>query len=189
MEVLIRNAALSAYLFAVASILSTVTLMIMFAGVGIFGPINDLISVFQFLFLIPVALATHQALRPAGSTAVLIVTIVGVLAMLVFAVLQSLLVVGVVRFEQTLGAVLAMGALIGLWLAITQGAQLSGGQVPTWLGWVGILGGLSFVLTAIGWFFLGGMQHPLVAVGFLIGAILLPAWGIGTGRLLSVAGS
>jgi hypothetical protein len=50
---------MAAYLFSTGSILSSITLVIMFAGVGIFGPLNDAISALEFLFLISVALAMY----------------------------------------------------------------------------------------------------------------------------------
>lgn len=185
MNSIVHYAGIAAYLFAAASILSTLALIVMFAGVGVFGPINDVISALQFLFLVPVAIASYQTLRPMNPVMTAISTVVGVLAMLIFAALQLSLVAGILRFDQTLGAVLAAGAVIGLWLIAADATLLMGGHVATWLGWTGIVGGISFVLTAVGWFFLGGIDHPAVTVGFIVGAILLPVWGFGLGRVLS----
>jgi hypothetical protein len=176
---------MAAYLFSTGSILSSITLVIMFAGVGIFGPLNDAISALEFLFLIPVALAIYQVLRPAAPILSAIPTINGISAMLIFSALQFLLVARVVRFEQTLGAVLAMGAVIGVWMVVADALLLTGGHITTWPAWTGIVGGISFVITAIGWFYLGGMEHPAIAIGFIVGAISLPAWGIGLGRIIT----
>lgn len=187
METLARSAAPAATAFAVTSILSTVSLVLMFSGAGVFGPINDGLSVVQFLLLVPVALAFHRLLPAGGLPLPSLATGVGILAMLTFAVLQSLLVVGLVRFEQTLGPVLATGAVIGLWFVVINALLLRSLSLPGWLPWAGIVAGLSFILTAVGWFFLGGIQHPLVAVGFLIGAVLLPVWGFAMGRALPAA--
>jgi hypothetical protein len=78
-----------------------------------------------------------------------------------------------------------MGAVIGVWMVVTDALLLTGGHIATWLAWTGIVGGISFVITAIGWFYLGGMEHPAIAIGFIVGAISLPAWGIGLGRIIT----
>ena len=71
---LVNNAGTSAYLAAGFAIISFAALFIFFAGVTVFGPINDFLSIFQMLFLIPVALALYQLLRSTAPTISLLTT-------------------------------------------------------------------------------------------------------------------
>ena len=114
-DFLIQNAGLFAYLAGVATIISFGALFIFFARGGIFGPINDTASVFQMLFLIPVALGEHEIFRHSTPSLSLVVTTVGIFAMISIAFLQAALVLRLVRFENTLNGVLGMGAVLGGW--------------------------------------------------------------------------
>jgi len=117
-DFLIQNSDKFAYLAGTASVLSFLTILIFFAVGGIFGPINDAISVFQFLFLVPVALALYRLLNPYAQTLSFIAAALGITAMLIFAILQALLVFRQVRFEQTFTYVLLMTGTVGVWWLI-----------------------------------------------------------------------
>ena len=160
----------SAWINGITSIASTVTLILMFAVAVFFGPINDAISVIWALSFIPLAVFFYRLNQPANAPLSLATAVIGVAAMLVFAVSQTLLVLRVVRFEQTLGLVLLMGAIIGLWAAFNGFLARGNGALPGGLIWLLIIFGVSFVFTAVGWY-QAGQQHPLTAAGFLIGAI------------------
>jgi hypothetical protein len=172
----------SAYLAAVFSILGFLALFIFFAVGGVFGTINDALSVFQFLFLIPVALALYLTFRERWPALSGIVSLVAILAMGIITVLQIALVFGLVRFEQTIGTILIVGSFIGLWWIVIGILMRQEGLYPAGLGWAGIIAGASFIIIAIG-FVLEGPQHPLAAVGFLFGAIAMPVWAFWLGRL------
>lgn len=77
-DFLIENSDKSAYLAGAASVLSFLTIFIFFAVGGVFGPINDAISVFQFLFLLPVALALHRVLNPYAPVLSFIAAAIGI---------------------------------------------------------------------------------------------------------------
>jgi hypothetical protein len=96
---------------------------------------------------------------------------------------QGLLVLNAVRFEQTVGGVLTMTALIGAWLLISGLLARGGRTMPPGLIGVMVVLGLASLLAAIG-FWLGGDQHLLAALGFLVGVVASPLWSIWLGRLL-----
>ncbi|MDX1612769.1 MAG: hypothetical protein R3300_00590 [Candidatus Promineifilaceae bacterium] len=179
----LRLAGWSAYAAAGAAIISFVALFIFFAVGGFFGPINDLFSVFQMLFLIPVALALHQLLGETAPILSAAALVVGIGAMVVLAGLQAALVAGLVAFEQTLRPVLAVGGVLGLWWLAVGYLSFQHDGLPNGLAWAALVSGASFVAIVVG-FGQGGQEHPLAAVGFLIGAVAVPIWSIWLGRLL-----
>ena len=180
---LVENAGVFANLAGIAAIIAFAALFIFFAGVPVFGPINDAASVFQMLFLIPVALALHHIFRDSAPTLSLLAVSIAIFAMLVIAVLQSLLVLGLVRFEQTLRTVLLMGGVVGLWWLLAAYLAFGHPAFPSGLAWTSVLAGASGVLLVIG-FWLGGQQHPLAAAGFLVNAVASPIWAFWLARLL-----
>jgi len=185
-DFLALNADKSAYMAGAASIVSIVALFVFFAVGGVFGPINDSASVFQFLFLIPIALALYRILAPHSRALSLGATAVGIAAMLVFAVLQALLVFGYVRFEQTLKPVLILSGIVGLWWLSTSILSITRGALPAGLAWVGVVAGVSSVLVLVG-FWIGGQEHPLAAVGFLAGGVAIPVWAFWMGKFLAAS--
>lgn len=181
---LISYASQAAYWSGILAIVSTVTLFIMFGGLEFFGPINDATSSIQYLLLIPVALAWQKMLGSHSGIPGQIIMLLGILAMLVFGVSQILLVVKVVKFEQTLNLVLAMGCVIALWMIINSIIGLQLDTIPDRITWVGIITGVSMIMVAAGYWWLGGPKHPSTAVFFLIGAIGMPLWAFGMAKLL-----
>ena len=173
----------SAVVNGVTSIASTVTLVLMFSVAGFFGPVNDAISVVWGLTFIPLAFLFYRLHQPVNAPLNLITAVVGIAAMLVFSVTQTFLVLRVVTFEQSMGLVLSMGAIIGLWALLNGILARSGGTIPGGMTWLLIIFGLSFMITALGWY-QSGPQNPLVAAGFLIGAIAGPVWAIWLGKML-----
>jgi len=178
-----RLAGWMAYANAVLSIAGFVTLVGFFIIGGILGPVNDAISVLWALTFVPLLLLLYQLNRPVNQPLSLAANFAGIAAALGFALLQSLLVLGIVRFEQTFMAVVVLGALIGL-AVLMGGLMARGGQtLPSGLTWMFIAYGLGYALSAVG-IWLGGQEHPLAASGYLIGAIAGPIWAIWLGRLL-----
>lgn len=176
----------SAVINGLTSIASTVTLILMFTVAMFFGPVNDAISVLWCLSFIPLAVLFCRLHQPVNAPLSLATAVVGIAAMAVFAVAQLLLVLRAVTFEQSLGVVLSMGGIIGLWALVNALLARSGGTLPAGMVWLLILFGLSYFLTAMGWY-VAGQQNPLVMIGFLIGAITGPVWAFWLGRLLLAA--
>jgi hypothetical protein len=105
------------------------------------------------------------------------------IGLLVASALQTLLVLGRVTYEQTIGKVLGAGAAIGLWLAATGCLTLSSGTLPNALRWPGLIGGGGCILLVVG-FWRGRQQHALFTVGSLTAMIGYPVWAIWLGRAL-----
>jgi hypothetical protein len=175
----------AAYLSAAATVLTFFTGILFFTVGQPFGTINDAASVFQMLFMLPLALALYQTLRPSAPVPVLLASAVGVLGMLIAATLQALLVFRKVEYEQTIGTVLAAGGAVGIWLAVTGVVALVGGVFPAGLAWLGILSGSGYVLLVVG-FWIGGQENALFYIGSLVAVIGYSVWAIWLGRAVSI---
>jgi MFS family permease len=173
----------SAVINGLTSIASTVTLMLMFAVAPFFGPVNDGISIIWCLSFIPLAVLFYRLNLPVNPLLSLAAAVVGIAAMAIFAIAQTMLVLRIVTFEQSLGLVLTMGAVIGLWALVNGWLARGGGMLPGAMTWLLIIYGVSFMLTAVGWY-MAGQENPLVIIGFLIGAVIGPIWTIWLGRIL-----
>lgn len=180
---LYRLAGWSAYFNAAVFTLSLIALMLFFSVGGFWGTLNDSLSVFWVLSFIPLAIALFLINRPVNGSISLIGSVIGIVGMIVFAVLQALLVFGIVRFEQTFTSVLAMTALIGLGVLIQALLARAGHTLPPGLVWVMIVYGIASLVGAVG-FQIGGEQHPLAMIGLLLTAVSGLIWVIWFGRLL-----
>ena len=173
-----------AYLSAAATILTFITGILFFSKGEPFGKINDISSVFQVLFMIPVAVLMLRT-GPAGDSGlVLIATIIGISGMILTAVGQSLLVFGRIDFQGSLKFFPAGGA-IGIWLILVSVLIVMRGQFPPLLAWIGILAGSGYLATVIG-FLMGGQQNKLFYIGAFVLGISYPIWAIWLGRLLMI---
>jgi hypothetical protein len=108
----------------------------------------------------------------------------GLAAAMVFVVLQALLVLGKVRFDQTFSAVLTMTALFGISILAHGLLSRAGNTLPAGLTWVMVIYGIASVVGAIG-FQIGGEQRPLAMLGLLLNALSGIVWVLWFGRLLS----
>jgi hypothetical protein len=173
----------SALLSAIATLGTAVTGILFFAVNQAFGKLNDTVSVFQVVFMLPVAVALYLLTRQEIGRSALLVLLVGCASMIVVAVLQALLVAGRVRFEQTIAQVLAAGAAIGLWLILANALALAGGALTWGLVAFGFAAGAGYLLTALG-FYRGQQQHPLFYAGSLLMVVGYSVWAIWLGLLL-----
>lgn len=178
----IQFAAWSAYLNAISNVVGALALALLFAGYAPFGKVNDASSVFFALSLIPVALAFHQLHRSVAAPSSLIITIIGVLAMLTAATLSALLVFGQVSFGQTLRAVLSANAIIGVWMVSSGILALIGSSLPRGLAWVLMVAGAGLMLVVVG-FWIGGQGSPLTTLGGLVALTGNLTWAIWLGHL------
>jgi hypothetical protein len=182
-ESVIRIVGQSAYANGILMIANLVTLMLMFILGEPWGWINDNISVFWALSFIPLAIVFYQVNKPVGGGGSLIAAVVGIMALLVFAGLQTMLVLRQVRFEQTFTAVVVAGGVMGLWLLLNGLLARQGQTLPASLIWLTILFGLGYIMAAIG-YGLGGYESPILWFGSLIGFVLGPVWAFWQARLL-----
>lgn len=173
----------SALVNAVAGIVSFAALMLFFMRGGLWGPLNDAFSVIWALAMLPLAgwffLLNRQSSPPVSAATAAI----GIAAMLAFAALQFLLVVGLVRYEQTVRAVMALTGVIGLWMVLNGLMAQASRLPPTGLALLMIGAGVGLLLSAIG-FILDGEQHPLAAAGYLVGFIAGIGWTAWLARFL-----
>ena len=179
-----RRIGWSAYANGVLMLANMATLALMFAVHPIWGPINDALSVVWMLSFLPLAVLLARLNAPVmGRVAAVGTALVGAAAMLLFAVLQSLLVMGLVRFEQTFAAVVTLGGVLGLWLLVNGLPALKGKTLPGGLAWITVGFGLSYVLGTFG-YWLGGYEMPLLWVGAALGYLLGPVWAFWLGWLV-----
>ena len=179
----LRFAGWSAYFNAIIFILSLVALMVFFSIGGIWGRVNDSLSIIWMLSYLPLAVALFLINRSVNAPVSLVSSLVGIVAALVFVVLQLLLVLGQVGFKQTFSAVLTMTALVGLFALVHGFLGRAGHTLPSGLTWIMIIYGIASVVGAIG-FQIGGEQHPLAMIGLLLTAVSGLVWVIWFGRLL-----
>jgi hypothetical protein len=172
----------SAYLSAAATILTFITGILFFSIGQPFGKINDISSVLQVLFMIPLAILLTRVFPSDVFVWVLVAGITGIAGMLVSAIGQSLLVFERIDFQKSMKFFPAGGA-IGIWLVIVCVLGLVSGQFPALLAWTGIAAGVGYLATVIG-FLIGGQQNKLFYLGALLLGIGYPAWAIWLGRLL-----
>jgi len=177
----------SAYVNVIANIIGFVSLFVFFAVGGPAGMINDSSSVIFSLSLIPLAIVWHHLHRSLFPPLSLVVTVIGIIAMLTAAILQALLVFRVAELEQTLSTVLVVNAIIGVWLILNGLLARLGSRrkpaVPKGLAWLSIVAGIGLVLIIVG-FWIGGEEHPLTTIGGLVSFIGILIWAIWLGRLL-----
>jgi hypothetical protein len=173
-----------AYANGVLMLINMITLALMFGVNPFWGPVNDAFSVLWMLSFLPLAVLLARVNEPVLGRAVAVGTaLVGAAAMLLFAVLQFLLVVRLVRFEQTFAAVVTLGGLLGLWLLVNGLLALKGKTLPGGLAWSTIIFGLSYILGATG-YWLGGYESPLLWVGAALGYLAGPVWAFWLGWLV-----
>ena len=145
------------------------------------GTANDWVVVVQFLTFIPVALGLRTWL-PA-TPAVRLATALAVVAMVGTAVLQLLLIAGVLDFGVQVGLVVPMFLLVYAWVLVVSSAGHRHGSLPRPVTRFGLLvtaAGLPF-----GW---GSVAQLAFGVpGIVIGAaawLALPVWPLLLARLV-----
>lgn len=180
---LFRRAGWSAIASAILTILGLVTLILFFSRGQPWGTINDITSIILALSMLPVLLALyslHQLDAPGVSLATLVVSS---LAMLVAILFQIGLIFKVITFAQTSIVVPAAFGLLGMALIVFSYRAYASGTLPPGLVVLGIVAGVGYVLTIVG-FLLSGEQHPLTGLGGLTAVISYPVWAVWFSRLL-----
>ena len=104
----------AAYVSAAATLITFVTGILFFTVGQPWGTVQDVASALQVLLMLPLAWMLHRLVGPHARLWSGPALIVGVLGMLAAGVLQILLVVRRVEYEQTIGVVLSAGGAIGV---------------------------------------------------------------------------
>ena len=155
------------------------------------GSANDLVIIVQFLTFIPVALALRRWLPPTRS--VRLVTAAVVVAMAAVAILQLLLVIGVLEFDVQVVLVAATFLVVYAWMIAVSSTGHRHGTLPRSVTRFGLLLGTSYpvglIIAAAGLLFPSGSatQLAFVVPGVVIAAIGwlgLPVWPLVLARLV-----
>lgn len=184
-----RFASGCAYLSAAMVVLGLIAFMLFWSqfsqtGVdNIWGPINDATSVILALANIVLLIALHRLYHNVAPTASLIAMVLGSAAMLVAAVMQSLLILKVIVYADTAVSVPLAFAVYGGVLIVYALLARRAGAWSNRLMWCGILAGAGYVLTIAG-FTTGSMDSPITYAGGLLTVVFATAWAIGFGRLM-----
>jgi hypothetical protein len=179
--------AIAAYLSALTTMLTAVTAFLFFAINERYGKLNDAVSVFQMIAMLPIAAALFTLMPENSRGLALLAAAVGGIGMLVATVLQAMLVAGSVSFEQTFNTVLTTGGTIGLWLVVSNALLIETEALPIGLAIVGMVAGAGYVLTMLA-FRIGGQEHPLNYAGATLALLGYSAWSIWLGRLSQLEG-
>jgi hypothetical protein len=151
---------------------------------GWLGTANDAVLVGQFLAMIPVALALRQWLPRTRSVGV--ATAMGVGAMLAVAVLQLLLIAGVLDFDVQVLLVVAAFLPVYAWIFLVSSVGHRSGALPRSVSRFGLLLGASFPLGLL--IFTAGLLgwgSPALLAGLAAAAWLaLPVWPLVLARLV-----
>lgn len=178
-----RYAGWAAYASVAATIVSFIFLVVFFSIGQPFGTLNDIFSVFQVLFMLPLVWYLFAQLRASNAVLNWLAVLFGVVGIFMSATFQTLLVMGRVGFEQSLPYNLAGGAAIGVWLIISNALALNQNALPNLLTYAGIVAGIGYIVLVIG-FWLGGQSHLLFIGGGLATLVAYCVWGIWLGRVL-----
>jgi hypothetical protein len=160
---LILIAGWCAYVSGVVSLIGIVFLIMMFVGFATnnlrlqrFGTLNDICIIIQYLLALPITLALHQRLKLHGLALSRTATLIGIAGIIAVAILQWLLVSGMVTFEEQVGFVMIALLVVGIWLVMTGYLGRSTAKLPR-----------SLFMSILAAFYLG-----------------YPIWAIWLGRLL-----
>lgn len=130
-KALLKLAAYCAYASGVSAIIGLVFITIFFSGGPFFfGPLNDTAVIIHYLLLLPIVYTFYLMLRPYGPTLNLISTIIGVAGILGVITLQTLLVTGLLPFEQQIGMVVVAFFVATAWFIISGFLGKSTGIMP-----------------------------------------------------------
>jgi hypothetical protein len=121
-----------AYMSATATIVTFVSALLFFTLGQPFGTLNDIASVFQLIFMLPLALILYRLFRSQSDRLSFLAAVLGVCGMLVGGIVQSLLVLGAITFQQSTQWFPA-GTAIGGWLMLSSYLGLSSHLLPRWL--------------------------------------------------------
>jgi hypothetical protein len=155
------------------------------------GSANDMVIVVQFLTFIPVALALRRWLPPTRSMRIATAAAVG--AMVVVAILQLLLVAGVLEFDVQVVPVAATFLVVYAWVIAVSSTGHRHGTLPRSVTRFGLLLGASYpvglVIAAAGLLLPSGSPAQLAFVipGVAVAAsgwLGLPVWPLVLARMV-----
>ncbi len=166
---MLRLGGIAALANAVVAPIGLVFLVAMYAAFGAgamsqglaFGWVNDVLAIVSAVLMLPVTVAVHRLLAPRTPTASRLAMGIGIGANAAIGVLQSLLVLRALTFEQEIGPVLVAFLFLVIWFVTTGYLGSSSGVLPNGVR-MGVLGA-TYIGYPIWAFWLG--RHLLRAAG------------------------
>jgi hypothetical protein len=199
-----RYAAGASYLNGILGVVSFVTLILFFAleasagsqGAHLWGPLSDIAGAATPLPLLLVMLAFHQIERDRAPVLSRVAIAFGMIGALAVTVLQLLLIIKVLPFEQEVGPVVLANAVVGVWLVLANHLARAQAVLSPRLAWLGIVVGVSFILYPVIFPIVGGADFYnnigsnyllliVTSLIFLLSYIGFPVWAIWLGRVWS----
>ena len=202
-----RTAAYVAYLSGIFAILSGVFAILFFwleapylsNGAGqqthIWGPLSDICPIVQMLALLMVVQALYRLDRSDTTLLDRITYLFGLAGTLGVSILQLLLIIGVIPFEQEVGPMLIATAAVGAWLILVNAQRRRQPRLSAQQAGLGVAVGLALMLQPLLLSALGGatnwqnsFSNPLSMVGaalvFVMSYVGFPIWAFWQGRTL-----
>jgi hypothetical protein len=96
----------------------------------VFGAINDTFVLVQYQLVAPAVLVLHELLRPRWGGWTTAAAALGIAGIVGIAVLQGMLVVGILTFEQEIGPVMVPFLAFTIWMISTGYAASRTGLLP-----------------------------------------------------------
>jgi hypothetical protein len=105
---------------------------IFFGGAGgMFGTLNDIAVIVQYVIALPIVFAIQRLQRPQDPTLNRIATLIGIAGMLIVILLQTLLVLDVIPFSQQIGPVIGGFMVILAWFVLSAHIGRDNEDVPS----------------------------------------------------------
>lgn len=197
-----HSAGRAAYFSGIAAVIGLMSLILFFGlestpstaqAPHLWGPVSDIAPILQMVSLLIVALALYRIERSNAPGFSLIGSAIGFAGMLGVTLLQLLLIVKVIAFEQEVSLVLFATGMVGVWLIIVNLLAQRQGSLPSRLAWLGTAVGAAFILEPVMLSAAGGavawrvfMSNYLLlaasAVVFLVSYVGFPVWAFWLGR-------
>jgi hypothetical protein len=156
---LTRITAWSALISAAGTVLTFLTGILFFSIGQPFGTIEDVASVIQVAFMIPLAIGLYWLIPSTMKAVDFFSAAVGVLGMLIVCIGQGLLVLARIDYPTSMKFFPA-GVAIGIWLLIVSWLARTNEFFPNGLAWAGFVAGFGYFVTIAG-FLWGGQESPV----------------------------
>ncbi len=165
-------------------------------GFYFWGTLSDIAAPLTMLPLLVVIQGLHLVERTGAPLLSRVARAIGTIGAVAITILQVLLIVRVLSFEQEVGPVVYANALVGAWLLLANYMGRTQRILPTALAWLGIAVGIAQVLYPVVFQILGGagfyanvgsdfLVLTITSVVFLVSYIGFPIWAIWLGRVWS----
>jgi hypothetical protein len=110
----------AAYASGISAAIGLVFLVIFFSGVPVFGPLNDIAVIIQYVLLLPIMLTVHKLLPNTYQRLNSSALFLGLIGFLSVIVLQSMLVLGVIPFRQQIFLVIPAFLVGTAWFVLIE---------------------------------------------------------------------